>query len=120
MWVSTHEEVRDHPKTRELMKMLKCSRQEAVGTLALLWIWGLRNADRDGHLTDASAKDIACGIMSRRNPKLLVSALVISAWLEVDGGEYAIHDWADWQKEWYAYRDKKEADRERKKAKAKG
>ena len=62
-WVSAHEGVRDHPKTRALARQLQCSRHEAIGILVTLWLWGLNNADRDGNILSATADDIADGIM---------------------------------------------------------
>jgi hypothetical protein len=49
-WVSAHEGMRDHPKTRDLSRKLECSRHEAIGILVTLWLWGLNNADRDGNI----------------------------------------------------------------------
>ena len=136
-WISIHEGITTHPKTRKLMRHLKCSRHEAVGILVFLWQWCLVNADRDGVLLDVYPEDIANEIMFRPTPDLsawlltnnpksddgyelneaeyFVHALVESGWIDVDElGRYVVHDWDEWQSSWYKYLDEKEVDKNRK------
>lgn len=56
-WISVDLDVRDHPKTRRLSKLLQCSRHEAIGILVVLWQWGLTNATREGVISYASDED---------------------------------------------------------------
>ena len=125
-WVSAHEGVRDHPKTRALARQLQCSRHEAIGILVTLWLWGLNNADRDGNILSATADDIADGIMYRGQSagqsaheaaEHLLESLISTGWIDVaDDGHFILHDWDVWQDQWYKALDKraKEAERKRK------
>lgn len=125
-WVSAHEGVRDHPKTRALARKLQCSRHEAIGILVTLWLWGLNNADRDGNILSATADDIADGIMYRGQSagqsaheaaEHLLESLISTGWIDVaDDGHFILHDWDVWQDQWYKALDKraKEAERKRK------
>lgn len=125
-WVSAHEGVRDHPKTRALSRKLQCSRHEAIGILVTLWLWGLNNADREGNVMNATADDIADGIMYRGQStgqtaqeaaEHLMDSLISSGWIDVaEDGHFILHDWDVWQDQWYKALDKraKEAERKRK------
>lgn len=125
-WVSAHEGVRDHPKTRALSRKLQCSRHEAIGILVTLWLWGLNNADREGNVMNATADDIADGIMYRGQStgqtaqeaaEHLMDSLISSGWIDTaEDGHFILHDWDVWQDQWYKALDKraKEAERKRK------
>ena len=80
---------------RGLMRELNCSRYEAIGILVMLWTWALYNADRDGNLENATADDIADGLMARGPmARKVVDALEASGWLHrIDECSYMIHDW---------------------------
>jgi hypothetical protein len=107
-WISIYDQVRDHPKLRTLARTLRVNRHEAMGILVFLWIWGLTNADRDGNLNGSDANDIAEGVMFRGEPQRLVDGLIASGWMNITNGHYSIHDWDDWQAEWFKYLDKKQ------------
>jgi hypothetical protein len=127
-WVSAHEGMRDHPKTRDLSRKLECSRHEAIGILVTLWLWGLNNADRDGNILSATAEDIADGIMYRgqsvgqsigqsakNTAEYLLDSLISSGWIDVsDDGHFILHDWDVWQDQWYKVLEKRDKDAERK------
>lgn len=129
-WISVHDGVADHPKTRGLARALRCSRHEALGILVALWQWGQHNADRDGRIMNATEDDIADGIFYRpsvgqsagqdadtpQNPaRTLLNALIESGWIDDGGdGSYYLHDWDEWQAEWFKYNDRKDADKRRK------
>ncbi len=107
-WISIHEQVKDHHKLRDLAKLLKSSRQEALGILVMLWLWGINNADRDGCLCGSDARDIADGIIYRATaPEHLIECLIKSKWLDQSGDQYIIHDWDIWQTEWFKALDKR-------------
>ena len=114
-WISVDTDVRDHPKTRHLSKLLQCSRHEAIGILVLLWQWGLTNATREGKISCATAEDIAIGVMfTSKPPQQLVDALITAGWLEQESdGEYILHDWSEWQDYWYKAIDKRKANAEK-------
>ena len=110
-WISVDTDVRDHPKTRHLSKLLQCSRHEAIGILVLLWQWGLTNATREGKISCATAEDIAIGVMfTGKPPQQLVEALITAGWLEQESnGDYVLHDWSEWQGFWYKAIDRRKA-----------
>ena len=110
-WISVDTDVRDHPKTRHLSKLLQCSRHEAIGILVLLWQWGLTNATREGKISCATAEDIAIGVMfTSKPPQHLVDALITAGWLEQESdGDYVLHDWSEWQRLWYKAIDRRKA-----------
>ena len=118
-WVSIHEQLRDHPKTRRLASLLGTNRHEAIGILVCLWLWGIDNADRDGIIIDADENDIADGVMSRgQSAGHLVDCLVKSGWIDrkEEGGQLCLHDWDVWRDDWFQYLDKKAKDAERKRS----
>lgn len=110
-WISVHEQLKDHHKTREFARLLGCSRHEAIGILVTLWLWGVNNADRNGGLGDATAEDIAFGAMYRSDSKLLANHLVTSGWLDEIDGHYMLHDWDIWQEQWFKALDRREQSR---------
>ena len=114
-WISVHEQLKDHRKVRELARVLRCSRHEALGILVALWLWGINNADREGSLGRASAEDIADGVMYRaRSAAKLVDGLAESGWIEKAGEDgYRLHDWDYWQQSWYKAMEKREANTQR-------
>ena len=101
-WTSEHHLIAEHPNTRKLAYMLKCSRHEAVGILVTLWQWGRTNTDPEGVIQYATVQDIAEAVMyrptksaraemSRDAATFIVNALIESEWIiETSDGEYAI------------------------------
>lgn len=118
-WCAIYEDVADNPKTRRLARELNVSRHEAIGLLTCLWLWGLKNADEDGVLQNATNADIALGMKSDRlSADGLVDGLVLAGWIDrTSDGCLQLHDWADWQAPWYAYRKKCSKDAEAKRRK---
>lgn len=113
-WISVHQQIADHRKTRKLFRKLKISRQEAIGYLVLIWLWALDNADRDGKLLATTVEDIERAGYWAGEPGVLYKALVDCQWIdEIDGNIY-LHDWYDFNKPFYQYTDRKEKDRARK------
>lgn len=114
-WISVHDHV-NGPKLRRLSKALNCSKAEALGILNFLWFWGLNNADENGRIEDADKDDIAEALsgITRISSDTIVTALFVTGWLDdVDGHAY-LHDWADWQEQWYKFCRKKDYDARRK------
>ena len=102
-WISVHEQVIGG-KLRKLAKEIGCSQNEALGLLVRLWLWGINNADKDGMIIGADIDDVAevlaIGINPKFEPEDVIEALVTTEWLDVNEGIY-IHDWAEWQEQWY-------------------
>lgn len=114
-WISVHDHV-DGKKLRRLSKALDCSKAEALGLLNFLWFWGLNNADENGRIEDADRDDIAEVFSGKTKLPLddVVDALFSSGWLDDADGIIYLHDWSDWQEQWYKFCKKRSYDAERK------
>ena len=115
-WVSVHDTV-DGSKLREFAKALKCTKEEALGALVSLWMWGLKNADKTGRLPGADKQDILDAFSTKFASKApnVVDALIENAWIDVDEtGILILHDWNEWQAQWYKAVERREHDAKRK------
>ncbi len=117
-WISVHETI-DGPKLRTFYKLLDCSKFEAVGILNFLWLWGLTNATKEGLIPAADEEDIERYLYGKGNGTTIpcqdiVKALLKAEYLERRLDGLYIHDWDEWQKEWYRYQERKESDVRRK------
>lgn len=116
-WISVHEQVFGG-KLRNLSKEMDCSQNEAVGILIRLWIWGIHNADKCGLIIGADKRDIAeiltVGKSESIEPRSAVEALITTGWIDCEAGDLYIHDWEEWQEQWYKYQETKEKDAKRK------
>jgi hypothetical protein len=92
-WIESHQEMRQHPKTRRLARRLGVSLPAAIGHLHLLWWWALDYA-QDGKLARFCETDIAEACEWPGAPSDLVAALVETHWLDAD--EQHIHDWEEY------------------------
>lgn len=103
-WISVHEQVIGG-KLRNLAKAIGCSQNEALGILVRFWIWGINNADRDGEIIGAEKEDVAevltSGISRSLDPEEVVDAMVLTGWIDINESGLYIHDWEEWQKQWY-------------------
>lgn len=115
-WISVHEQVIGG-KLRTLAKKIGCSQNEALGMLVSLWLWGINNADASGKITGASKDDVAkiinIGIDDRLNAADAVDALIDTGWIDLDADLF-LHDWQEWQAQWYKALKLREKDAERK------
>lgn len=115
-WISVHEQVIGG-KLRTLAKELDCSQNEALGMLITLWLWGINNADRDGRIIGATKEDVAkvlnVGIDEKIDSLKAVDALIATKWIDFDSDLY-LHDWGEWQEQWYKAMVAREKDKERK------
>lgn len=116
-WISVHESVVG-AKLRLFAKELNASQNEALGLLITLWLWGIHNADRYGKIVGATksyvAKVIYSGLSDKLNPIDSVDALIKTNWIDIDEDGLYIHDWNEWQKQWYKAIEVRDKDRERK------
>ena len=121
-WISVHTSI-DGPKLRDLRKKLKCSKFEATGILVYVWFWGLENADKDGLILFAEKEDLEeCIRGSGAGCKIpaadVVNALIETGWIdEADDSRFYIHDWEQWQDQWYKAKERRENDVKRKRQK---
>lgn len=117
-WISVHEQVIGG-KLRNFAKEAGCSQNEALGLLVRFWIWGINNADKEGRIIGAEKSDIAevltIGLDNRYSPDKVVDAMISTNWIDMENGLY-IHDWEEWQEQWYKALEvrKKDAERKRK------
>src|SRR5262245_380173 len=82
-----------HPKVFELAGALKISRPTAIGILELLWHFTAQYAPA-GDVGRYSNVRIAAAVDWRRNPEVLVNALVTTRWLDPsEGSRLVVHDW---------------------------
>ena len=116
-WIAVHEQI-DSAKLRQLRKEIGCSKLEALGILVHLWLWGLDNTDRSGVLKSADTDDVAeifaFGLSKGIAPAKVVRALIDTGWIDLCGDQMIIHDWEDWQDQWYKALDRREKDKARK------
>jgi len=102
-WISVHEQVLGG-KLRSLAKEIGCSQNEALGVLVRFWLWGIHNADKEGRIIGADKYDIAevitIGLDGMYPPEKDVDALIATNWIDLSDGLY-IHDWEEWQEQWY-------------------
>lgn len=82
-----------HRKTQTLCEALNIKTAQAVGHLALLWLWALDNARPDGFLMGASPRTVARAAGWAGDPVRFVDALCDAGFLD---GSMTIHDWEDY------------------------
>ena len=103
-WISVHEQILSG-KLRELAKSMGCSQNESIGILIRLWLWGINNADKEGRIVGADKDDVAEVLAIGRDKKVaainIVDALIESGWMDENDGILFIHDWEEWQEQWY-------------------
>ena len=116
-WVSVHDNVIGG-KLRELAKEMGCTQEEALGILVSLWIWSLNNADKDGKLMSVDREDVLEAFSMKLVSGLkvdLVDTLVKTRWMdEPEPGVLYIHDWDQWQEQWYKAMERREKDAKKK------
>lgn len=119
-WISVHEQVTSG-KLRRLAKELRCSQNEALGMLVKFWLWGISNADRYGYIEGTDKEDIAdvvnIGISKNIDSEEAVEAMIRTEWIECREDGLYIHDWEEWQGNWYDAVERKQRDKERKRKK---
>ena len=119
-WISVHEQVIGG-KLRLLAKKIGCSQNEALGMLVTLWLWGIGNADIEGKIVGASKQDIAkflvIGASEGIDTGKAVEAMIETNWMDINGDNLYIHDWSEWQAQWYKVIASRIRDKERKRRK---
>lgn len=91
-WIESHQEIREHPKTRRLARRLGITVPAAIGHLHLLWWWSVDYAE-DGNLAKYMPEDIADAVMWDGDPQALWDALVELHWIDVKEDGPEVHDW---------------------------
>ena len=111
MWIESHQNLRNHPKTIELAAELNLKQHCVIGHLHCMWWWALDYAP-DGDLTAFSDRVIAYAAEYEGKPEVFVNALIKSGFLEEYDGNIYIHDWADYSAGRLKAAEKKEKDKE--------
>ena len=116
-WVSIHEGVVG-PKLRRLARTIGCSQAEALGILDILWLWGLKNANKFGKIEDALRRDIIAAIPDGMlsdglSTEKVVDALIATEWIDEVDGQFYLHDWDVWQEQWYKAIERRDYDAKR-------
>lgn len=116
-WISVHETVIGG-KLRLLAKEIGCSQNEALGLLVRFWLWSINNVGKDGVIygadTDDLAEVLALGIDKRYAAIDVIDAMIKTEWLELEDEDILIHDWEEWQWQWYKSMEVRKKDAERK------
>ncbi|OUM99328.1 MAG: hypothetical protein BAA04_09700 [Firmicutes bacterium ZCTH02-B6] len=103
-WIESHQELRDHPKTKRFARRLGVSVPTAIGHLHCLWWWALDYAP-DGDISDYDAEDIADAAMWDGDPEQFLQALIECGpgggpgFVERDEHGMRLHDWDDYGNE---------------------
>lgn len=109
-WLELHQEIPGHPKTHLLMEDLRLRLREAVGLLAMHWLWALAYA-KEGFIPETRLVAAVRGADWDGDPMVFANAMVAAGWWDAVEDGWHIHDW-----EHYAGRliEKRKADAERK------
>lgn len=96
-WIESHQELRNHPKTKRLARYLKISVAAAIGHLHCLWWWATDYAP-DGDLTEYEDWEIAdAAYYDGESIEKFKDALIFSGFLDnTEGGRLILHDWNDY------------------------
>ena len=96
-WIESHQELRNHPKTKRPARELRLSPAAATGHLHFLWWWAIDYAP-DGDLTEFDDWEIADAAgYECDEPAQFKDALIFSGFLDnTEQGTLIIHDWNDY------------------------
>ena len=115
-WISVDDKVIGG-ELRKLYKSIGCSRNEALGIVITLMLWGLNNADRDGFIVSGGAGDIAEALEPGLDPSLnaddIVEKLIECEWLLRHRGKICINRWDKFSREYYKQMETREKTAER-------
>jgi len=91
-WIELHQSLPAHRKIKKLKRLLKVNTPQAVGHMAMLWLWSLDNAP-DGDLSQVDPEDIAEACEWSKNADSFVAALKDASLIDDD---MHLHDWDDY------------------------
>ncbi len=109
-WIELHQTLPSHRKIKKLKRLLKIKTPQAVGHLAMLWLWAVDNAP-DGDLSQVDAEDIAEACEWPKDAEDFVAALKEAGLIDDDR---RLHDWDEYAGRLVDQREnKKKKDRDR-------
>lgn len=91
-WIELHQNLPAHRKVKKLKRLLKIKTPQAVGHLAMLWLWAVDNAP-DGDLSALDPEDIAEACEWPKDAEQFVQALTEAGFIDPDA---KLHDWSDY------------------------
>lgn len=91
-WIELHQNLPAHRKVKKLKRLLKIKTPQAVGHLAMLWLWAVDNTP-DGDLSTLDPEDIAEACEWPKDAEQLVQALMEAGFIDPDA---KLHDWSDY------------------------
>lgn len=91
-WIELHQNLPAHRKVKKLKRLLKIKTPQAVGHLAMLWLWAVDNAT-DGDLSALDPEDIAEACEWPKDAEQFVQALTEAGFIDLDA---KLHDWSDY------------------------
>lgn len=103
MYIESHVEIREHPKTKRLARLMMTNVREAIGLLHIFWWWVMQYAP-NGDLNAYTPADIDDGCDCSNLHKSLMEA----GWIDPDN---TVHDWFEYGGKLHI---KRMADRQRK------
>lgn len=91
-WIELHQNLPAHRKVKKLKRLLKIKTPQAVGHLAMLWLWAVDNTP-DGDLSALDPEDIAEACEWPKDAEQFVQALTEAGFVDPDA---KLHDWSDY------------------------
>lgn len=91
-WIELHQNLPAHRKVKKLKRLLKIKTPQAVGHLAMLWLWAVDNTP-DGDLSALDPEDIAEACEWPKDAEQFVQALTEAGFIDPDA---KLHDWSDY------------------------
>lgn len=105
LWIESHVNLADHPKTLRAMRLLGVSKPAMIGHLHLLWYWGLRFAT-DGDLGRYDAGDIAAAALWEGDAERFCRVLIDVGFIDELPAGTILHDWLDYTRRLIEAREK--------------
>ena len=109
-WIELHQTLPTHRKIMKLRRILKIKTPQAVGHVAMLWLWSIDNAP-DGDLSKVDVEDIAAACEWSKSAETFVAAMKEAGLMDPD---MKLHDWDEYTGQLMEKReDRRKKDRER-------
>ena len=109
-WIELHQTLPNHRKIMKLKRILKIKTPQAVGHVAMLWLWSIDNAS-DGDLSRVDIEDIAAACEWTKSAETFVNAMKAAELIDDD---MKLHDWGEYTGQLMERREeRRKKDRER-------
>ena len=91
-WIELPQTLPTHRKIMKLRRILKIKTPQAVGHVAMLWLWSIDNAP-DGDLSKVDVEDIAAACEWSKSAETFVAAMKEAGLMDPD---MKLHDWDEY------------------------